>query len=240
MTPNTAMVLAAGRGERLRPLPDNAPKPLVAVAGKALLDHALDRLATAGVGCAVVNVWYQAERVERHLVGRERPTIVVSREDDLLDTGGGVAHALAELGGEPFYVVNADALWRDAGEGALERLATAWNEAAMDALLLLVATARAVGYEGVGDFHLGARGGLRRRRANETAPFVFAGVQILHRRLFDGCPKGAFSLNLLYDRAQAAGRLYGLVHEGDWLHVGTPAGLAEAERRLGAATEPID
>ena len=230
------MVLAAGRGDRLRPLTDTCPKPLVAVAGKALVDHALDRLAAAGVERAVVNAWYLAELVERHLTGRERPAIVVSREDELLDTGGGVARALDELGDAPFYVVNSDVVWRDAAAGALERLAAAWDDALCDALLLLVPAAGAAGYDGRGDFHLDPRGELRRRGAGETAPFAFAGVQMLHPRLFDGCPKGAFSLNLLYDRARVAGRLHGLVHDGDWLHVGTPTGLAEAERRLGAWT----
>ncbi len=233
--PNVAMVLAAGRGERLRPLIGELPKPLVQVAGKALIDHALDGLAAAGVARAVVNVWYRVEMVERHLTGRRRPAVVLSRESELLGTGGGVANALEALGGDAFYVVNSDVLWGDGAAGALERLAQGWDGTAMDALLLLVPIARAAGYEGGGDFHLGPTGGARRREADGTAPFVFAGVQILEPRLFRDCPRGAFSLVQLYDRAQRAGRLYGLVHDGDWLHVGTPAGLADAERRLGAA-----
>lgn len=235
MIPTTAMVLAAGRGERLRPLTDRLPKPLVAVAGKALIDHALDRLAAAGVARAVVNVWHLGEMIERHLAPRTRPAITISRERDLLDTGGGVANALGDLGADAFYVLNSDVLWRDAGEGALARLAAAWDAAAMDALLLVVPVARALGYEGRGDFHLDPGGGLRRRGSGARAPYVFTGVQMLHPGLFDGSPAGAFSLNLLYDRALAAGRLAGLAHAGDWLHLGSRAGLAEAERRLTAS-----
>ncbi|MFQ5783194.1 MAG: nucleotidyltransferase family protein [Alphaproteobacteria bacterium] len=235
MTPETAMVLAAGRGERLRPLTDARPKPLVEVAGKALIDHVLDRLAAAGVTRAVVNLWYMAGTIERHLADRRRPAIALSHESELLDTGGGVVNALGLLGDAPFYAVNSDVLWRDSGASALGRLAAVWDGGAMDALLLVVPVERAVGYEGRGDFERDPNGGLRRRGAAAHASYVFTGVQLLHPRLFRDAPAGPFSLNLVYDRALAAGRLRGLVHAGDWLHVGTLAGLAEAERRLGEA-----
>ena len=231
--PRRAMVLAAGRGERLRPLTDDTPKPLLEVGGKTLIDRALDSLAGAGVDVAIVNLWYRAESIERHLADRDRPCVAFSREDTLMDTGGGVAKALGRLGRRPFYAVNSDVVWFDSVEGALPRLAAAWDDDAMDALLLLVPAPRAVGYHGMGDFYLGPTGAVRRRGEREVAPFVFAGVQILHPRLFRGCPDGAFSLNLLYDRAIADGRLFGIVHDSEWLHIGTVQGLARAERRLG-------
>lgn len=223
-----AMVLAAGRGNRLRPLTDSLPKPLFEVGGKALIDHVLDRLAEAGVEQAVVNLWHLGALIEAHLAGRARPRIAYSHETQRLDTGGGVANALPLLGPDPFYVVNGKILWRDDGMGALVRLADAWDDAAMDALLLLVPVERAGGYGGAGDFFLGEGGAVARPEAGGAAPWVFTGIQILHPRLFEAAPAGPFSLNLLYDRAMAAGRLFGVVHDGGWLHVATPDGLAEA------------
>jgi MurNAc alpha-1-phosphate uridylyltransferase len=229
--PATAMVLAAGLGTRLRPITDRVPKPLVSVAGRSLIDRALDRLAAAGVRRAVVNLHYKADMIARHLGGRSDIEIVFSPEDSLLDTGGGVARALPLLD-ERFFVANSDIVWRDGKDAALGRLARAFDEERHDALLLLQRTTSAVGYDGPGDFILDQLGILRRRREHEVAPHLFAGVQILHRRLFDGAPAGAFSMNLLWDRAIAAGRCAGLVHDGDWFHVGTPSGLAAAEAQL--------
>ncbi len=234
MTPTVAMVLAAGRGERLRPLTDTTAKPLIEVGGKALIDHALDKLAEAGIELAVVNLWYRARSIERHLAGRVRPRIVFSREAQLMDTGGGVANALPRLGDEPFYVLGSDSLWRDGETAALERLAGGWDGAAMDALLLVQPMDKAAGFTGAGDFFIEARGRLRRRGAAASAPHAYMSIQIMHPRVFDGCPDGAFSNNLIWDRALASGRLHGLVHDGDWCHVGTPQGLAEAQRRLAA------
>jgi MurNAc alpha-1-phosphate uridylyltransferase len=237
MTPARAMVLAAGLGLRMRPITVTLPKPLIAVGGRTMLDRALDHLERAGVADAVVNVHYLPETIAEHLKTRMRPRIAISREDALLETGGGVANALPQLGAAPFYVVNADVVWRDGARPALLRLADSWDAARMDALLLLHPREAAVGYDGAGDFHLADDGRVRRRGAKETAPFVFTGVQILHPRLFAGAPSGAFSLNVLYDAAHARGRLFALAHDGDWLHIGTPAGLAEAEAVL-AAREP--
>ena len=208
-----AMVLAAGRGNRLRPQTDSLPKPLFEIGGKALIDHVLDRLDEAGVEQAVVNLSHLGALIESHLAGRETPRIAFSREPERLDTGGGVAQALPQLGDHPFYVVNGKLLWRDGETGALARLAQAWDDAAMDALLLVVPVARAI---------------AARPKPGETAPWLFAGIQILHPRLFDEAPAGRFSLNLLYDRAMAAGRLFGVVHEDGWHHVATPEGLAQA------------
>jgi MurNAc alpha-1-phosphate uridylyltransferase len=228
--PRTAMVLAAGRGERMRPLTDRLPKPLVAVAGKALIDHVLDRLAAAGVERAVVNVHYLAEQIERHLAARRRPAIVISDErTQLLDTGGGVAKALGALGPEPFFHVNSDTIWIDGVKPNLERLAEAFHPDRMDALLLLAPTASSIGYEGRGDFTMAADGRLRRRAEREIAPFVYAGAAVLRPGLFDGAPTGTFPLTALFDRAAAAGRLFGLRLEGVWMHVGTPDAIAKAE-----------
>ena len=231
--PKTAMVLAAGLGTRMRPLSDERPKSLLPVAGRAPLDRVLDRLAEAGVARAVVNLHYKAEMVRRHLAGRDRPGIVFSDETEaLLDTGGGVARALPLLGPGPLLVVNGISLWQDEAGDSLARLAGAFAPAAMDALLLLHPAASAVGYEGDGDFAMAGDGRLSRRPQGGRAPYVFIGVQMLRRELFDDVPAGAFSLNLLYDRAAAAGRLYGLEHRGRWLNLKTPAALAAAEQAL--------
>jgi len=230
--PRRAIVLAAGLGERMRPLTDTLPKPLLELHGQTLLDYILDRLDEAGVAEAVVNLFYLGDMIEAHLAGRARPRVAFSREAERLETGGGVRHALPLLGEDPFYVINGDIRWLDGRTPALLRLAEAWDPAQMDALLLLHPTAFAVGYEGAGDFVLGPDGRLRRRREREVAPFVFAGLQILHPRLFAETPEGPFSLNRIYDAAQEAERLWGLRHDGEWFHIGTPAGLAQVEAEL--------
>lgn len=225
----TAMVLAAGLGTRLRPLTDTVPKPLVPVAGQTLLDWALDRLADAGVGRAVVNLHHLGDKIEAHLEDRARPMIAFSREAERLETGGGIARALPMLGAGPFFAVNADVLWLNGPGDALGRLARHWDDETMDGLLLLHETVFAFGYDGDGDFFVDADGRLKRRPERELAPYLFTGVQILHPRLFKDAPAGMFSLNVLYDRAIEQGRLYGLIHDGEWFHVGTAEGLAEAE-----------
>lgn len=231
--PQRAMVLAAGLGLRMRPLTLERPKPLISVAGRPLLDHALDRLADAGVATAVVNTHYKGEMIAAHLAARTRPRIVLSPEATLLETGGGVRRALPHLGEAPIVVVNADILWLDGPTSALRRLARHWDPERMDALLLLMATARSIGYDGRGDFHMDPIGRIFRRAEREIAPFVFAGVQIVKPGLFgDGMPDGPFSANLVWDRAMEGGRLFGIAHDGAWFHVGTPDGLREAEELL--------
>ena len=229
---STAMVLAAGLGTRMKPLTERLPKPLVLVAGRTLLDRALDRLAEAGVETAVVNLHHLGDMIADHLKGREKPKIVLSREQERLETGGGVRNALPLLGGGPFFAVNADVLWLNGPYDALARLKSHWRDAEMDALLLLHETTVAFGYDGAGDFLADPAGKLARRPEREIAPYLFTGVQVLHPRLFRDCPEGAFSLNVLYDRAITAGRLHGIVHDGEWFHVGTPEGLAEAENYM--------
>lgn len=230
--PKTAMVLAAGLGTRLRPITDSLPKPLVRVAGRPLIDWVLDRLVAAGVARAVVNTHYRAEMIVEHLGRRRDIEILFSHEPEILETGGGIWKALPLLGRDPFLSVNAKILWLNGREDAIHRLAGAWDEAETDGVLLLQPTVTAVGYDGPGDFILGPDGRIRRRKELEVAPFLFSGLQILHPRLFAGAPDGFFSLNLLYDRAIEAGRLYGIRHDGDWYHVSTPRHLAEVEARL--------
>jgi MurNAc alpha-1-phosphate uridylyltransferase len=229
--PKTAMVLAAGLGTRLRPLTDTIPKPLVELGGRTLLDHAIDRLALVGVERVVVNIHYRAEQIAAALAGRTHPRIALSREEELLETGGGVARALPLLG-EIFFVVNSDVFWLDGRDSALARLAAAFDPERMDGVLLFQRTATAIGYEGSGDYFLDPLGIPRRRGEREIAPYLFAGVQLLHRRAFDGIAETRFSLNLVYDRAEAAGRLRAILHDGEWYHIGTPDGLDMTRARL--------
>jgi N-acetyl-alpha-D-muramate 1-phosphate uridylyltransferase len=234
--PRTAMVLAAGLGLRMRPLTDTMPKPLVAVAGKPLLDHVLDRLADAGVERAVVNIHYLGEQIEQHLKDRTRPAITISDERGLLlGTGGGVVKALPALGGAPFFHVNSDTLWIDSVKPNLTRLAEHFDPAEMDALLLLASTSGTTGYIGRGDFAMLPDGRLKKRSERDVVPFVYAGAAILAPALFKGAPEGEFSLTTLFDRAAEAGRLHGLRLEGLWMHVGTPDAIATAEKAIKAS-----
>jgi len=233
MKPQHAMVLAAGLGKRMRPLTDTLPKPLVRVAGRALIDHVFDRFAAIGMNEIVVNLHHHRPILEKHLKERRDLRFVLSPETELLETGGGVAKALSHLGSGPFFVSNADTLWFDGATPALARLAAAWDDDKMDALLLLQRTVGAHGYDGAGDFFMDPLGQATRRREELVAPFVFAGVQILHPRLFADAPQGKFSLNVLYDRAEAKGRLYGVSHDGLWFHVGTPESVTATEMELG-------
>jgi MurNAc alpha-1-phosphate uridylyltransferase len=237
MMPKSAIVLAAGLGTRMRPYNGHIPKPLVAVGGKSLIDYGLDRLADCGVERAVVNVHYLADAVERHLASRQHPQIVISDErSELLGTGGGIAKALSQLGDAPFFLINSDTLWLDGVKPNLGRLADAFDPATMDALLLLAPTAGSLGYSGRGDYTMLADGRLRRRGETEVAPFIYAGTSILSPALFADAPSGAFALTRLFDRAGAAGRLFGLRLEGVWMHVGTPEAVAAAELALAGTT----
>jgi N-acetyl-alpha-D-muramate 1-phosphate uridylyltransferase len=229
--PRRAMVLAAGLGTRLRPVTDTVPKPLVELNGRTLLDHAIDRLERAGVEYIVVNTHYLAAKIAEHLASRGHPQVDISEESELLDTGGGVAQALPSLG-ETFFVVNADVFWLDGMEPALHRLARTFDPERMDAVLLLQRTVSAVGYDGNGDYLLDPSGSPRRRGEHEVAPYLFAGIQLLHRRLFDGVTDRVFSLVRLFDRAEQVGRLRAIVHDGEWYHIGTPAGLEATRERL--------
>jgi len=235
--PETAMVLAAGLGQRMRPLANGLPKPLVRLRGRPLIDHVLDRIGEVGVARAVINVHYCAEQIVSHVAPRRRPVITVSDESAfLLDTGGGVRAALPYLGAAPFVIHNSDSVWIDRDNSNLHRLFAAWDGLRMDSLMLLAPTATSIGYAGAGDFSLDTGGRIERRIGDSRVPFVFTGVSVAHPRLFADSPEGAFSLNLLWDRAIAAGRLFGVVLDGAWMHIGDPATLGEAERLLDRGT----
>jgi MurNAc alpha-1-phosphate uridylyltransferase len=230
------MVLAAGLGTRMRPHNGAIPKPLVTVGGKSLIDYVLDRLAEAGVERAVVNVHHLADQIEQHLAGRKRPGIVISDErSQLLGTGGGVVKAMPELGGGPFFHVNSDTIWIDGVTPNLIRLASAFDPARMDALLLLAATATSIGYSGRGDFLMAPDGRLSRCGERDVVPFVYAGAAILTPAFFAGTKPGPSSMSPLFDRAIEAGRLFGLRLEGVWMHVGTPDAVKAAEEAIVAS-----
>jgi len=234
-TIESAMVMAAGLGKRMRPLTATRPKPLVRVAGKPLIDHSLDRIEAAGIGHVVVNVHYLADALEAHLTAQKRKfTVAISDErGQLLETGGGMVKALPLLTGDPILIVNSDNIWTDGPQDSIRDLARHWDDARMDALLLVIRQASATGHRGRGDFHMEGDGKLSRRKPGRIAPFVYTGIQLVSRRLLDGAPEGPFSTNILWDRAIAAGRLYGLSHMGQWFDVGTPAAIAPTEAALG-------
>ncbi|MGA2287100.1 nucleotidyltransferase family protein [Bradyrhizobium sp.] len=228
--PAKAMVLAAGLGVRMRPLTDTMPKPLVQVAGRALLDHVLDKLANAGVSEAVVNVHHLPDQIIAHTAARARPRVIISDErDQVLGTGGGVVKALPLLGQAPFFHVNADTLWIDGVRPNLARLAEAFDPARMDILLLMAPTTSSIGYSGLGDYAMLPDGALRKRREHQVVPFVYAGAAILSPLLFADAPAGEFSLTRMFDAANKQERLFGLRLDGVWMHVGTPEAVAAAE-----------
>ena len=229
---DTAMVLSAGLGKRMRPLTASQPKPLVRVAGKALIDHALDRLAEAGVAKAVVNVHYLADALEAHVLGRKMPKVAVSDERDLLlETGGGMVKALPLLP-DPFFAINSDNIWLDGPRNAFADLSDAWDPDKMDALLLLVPHRGAHNFRGKGDFHMAADGRLARRRSGGIAPFIYTGIQLVGHRLLREAPEGPFSTNILWTRAIDEGRLYGCAFTGQWFEVGNPQSIAPTEAAL--------
>ncbi len=229
---DTAMILAAGMGKRMRPLTASQPKPLVRVAGKPLIDHALDRLEDAGVAKAVVNVHYLADALEAHIVGRAAPAVTISDErKELLETGGGMLKALPRLP-DPFFSLNSDNIWLDGPSSAFHDLSNRWNPDEMDALLLVVPHARAVNFSGAGDFQMDPLGRLRRRISGRIAPFIYTGIQLVSHRLMREAPEGAFSTNLLWNRAIEEGRLFGASFTGQWFEVGTPEAIAPTEAAL--------
>ncbi len=233
--PETAIVLAAGLGTRMRPLTDKTPKPLLKVCDKTLIDYALDTLAATGVGKTVVNVHYLADQIENHLEDRISPEIIVSDErGELLDSGGGAKKALDWLGPKPFYLLNADSFWVNDQERNLAIMADVWDADKMDILLLVANHDQAVGFDGKGDFFMAPDGRLTRRGKRPSAPYIYAGAGIYSPKIIANGPDGAFSLNLLFDEAIKKGRFYAVPMKGLWLHVGTPAAIAQAEQAIAA------
>lgn len=238
MIGSRAMVLAAGLGTRMRPLTLQRPKPLIEVAGRSLLDRGVDALLRSGVTQMVVNKHYLPDQIQTWARARHDLQITVQDETGLLlDTGGGVARALPHLGDAPFFVLNSDSFWVEGPTPALQRLAALWDDDKMDCLLLLSGKSRLMGFDGPGDFEMDTNGRLSRRNS-DTAPEVYAGAYMVHPRLFADAPDGAFSMNVLWDRAIAGHRLYGMEHDSWWLHVGTPQAIGEAEDRLAALGAP--
>ena len=229
---DAAMVLAAGLGKRMRPLTARQPKPMVRVAGKPLIDHALDRLAEAGIAKALVNVHYLADALQAHVRNRKNPEVVISDEREmLLETGGGMVRAADQLP-DPFFCLNSDNIWLDGPIDAFAELSQVWDAERMDALLLLVPHKRAANFRGKGDFHMTPSGQLTRRRPGRVAPFIFTGIQIVAKRLLRDAPEGPFSTNILWDRAIEEGRLFGHAFSGMWYEVGTPQSIAPTEAAL--------
>ena len=229
---DTAMVLAAGLGKRMRPLTASQPKPLVRVAGKPLVDHALDRLAEAGVARAVVNVHYLGDALEAHVLERAAPKVTISDErEQLLETGGGMVRAQGLLP-DPFFCINSDNIWLDGPRDAFHDLSQAWDAERMDALLMLVPHCGAHNFRGKGDFHMDTRGRVTRRRSGRIAPFIFTGIQLVSHRMLRDAPEGPFSTNVLWDRAIEEGRLFGAAFTGQWFEVGTPEAIAPTEAAL--------
>ena len=232
---DTAMLMAAGLGKRMRPLTATMPKPLVRVAGRPLIDRALDRLEEAGVAKAVVNVHYLADAIEAHLGARQRqPAIAFSDErEHLLETGGGMVKAATDgLLPDPFFACNADSVWLDGPRNAFADLTARWDPERMDALLLVVTHARAYNFDGSGDFYMDGSGQLRRKLPGRIAPFIYTGIQLVSQRLLRDAPEGKFSTNILWDRAIAEGRLFGVAFTGQWYEVGTPAHIRPTEEAL--------
>lgn len=231
---DTAMLMAAGLGKRMRPLTATRPKPLVRVAGKPLMDHALDRMQAGGIRRVVVNVHYLADTVEAHLRSRRNGMehVVSDERAKLLETGGGLVKAKPLLGDQPFFCVNSDNIWVDGPIETFAMMRRMWDPARMDALLLLVPLSRATCHGGQGDFHMDAMGRLSRRKQAHVAPFVFTGIQLMKPDLITDPPADVFSTNVFWNRAIASGRLYGVAHQGLWFDVGTPAAIPVVEAML--------
>lgn len=234
MKVETAMVMAAGLGTRMRPLTDHVPKPLVEVAGKPLIEYALDKLRLAGVEKAVVNVHYLPEQVEDYVAEcvTDLDITISDERAQLLETGGGLVQALPLIAGDPFFCINSDAIWTDGEVDGLTRLAQAWDKKAMDGLLLLVPRERAFSHGGSGDFFIDDKGRPVRRGSAAHAPFVYTGIQLLSHAFLNDAPSGPFSTNILWDRAIAEGRLFALEHQGDWFDIGSAAAIAPTEEAL--------
>ncbi|MCP9223463.1 nucleotidyltransferase family protein [Erythrobacter sp. LQ02-29] len=229
---DTAMVMAAGLGKRMRPLTAAQPKPLVRVAGKSLIDHGLDRLAEAGVARAVVNVHYLADALEAHFRARRTPEVLISDErEELLETGGGMVKAQGLLP-DPFFCLNSDNIWLDGPVNAFAELSRRWDPELMDALLLVVPHSRAMNFKGAGDFHLDPRGKISLRRPGRIAPFIYTGIQIVSHRLLRDAPEGRFGTMHLWQRAIEEERLFGLPFNGLWFEVGTPDAIRPTEEVL--------
>ena len=223
------MVLAAGYGTRLKPLTDRMPKPLIPVAGKPMIEYALDRLRKHGIEEVIINVSHLKEQLGVYLSQCRDLTIRLSEEAEPLETGGGLKKALPLLGNDAFFYINSDIIWLDEGETALDRLSRHWDEARMDFLLLAQPQARAVGYD-KGEDHLFVRRDNTLEWNEQEAPYIIASVGIIHPRVLAGAPGGKFSVKVLWLQALSRNRLFCLPHRGRWFQTGTVADIAKAEQ----------
>ena len=230
------MILAAGRGKRMLHLTDDKPKPLVSILGRTLLDRVIDHAVKANINDIVINTCYKGNMIEKALKDRLEVNIQFSREEEALETGGGVLNALPLLlpkGKNGFFVANADPLWVDKTTSIFEQLRQKWTPNDTDILLALIPKNQAFGALHHGDYFLNVDGQLRRKtKTDPDAPYFFTGIQMLHPRIFNGVSAGIFSLVSLYDRAQQTGRLKAVIYDGDWYHVGTPEAVLATEERL--------
>lgn len=237
-TPDRAFILAAGRGNRLRPHTDTLPKPLVPVAGQPIIDYVIDGVTGAGVTDVTVNLHYMADKLERHLRGKSVPRFTLTHEEVLLDTGGGIKNGLSSMGDGPFYIVSGDSFWADGPSGnTLRRMAAAWDPAQMDLLLMLQPLSRLHTDHAVGDYDMQSDGRIVRSK-NQTGAYMWTSIRVCDKRLFDNTPDGPFSFLTLMDRAESRGRLYGMVHDGEWYHITTPDDLVQIDTELTKGRAP--
>jgi N-acetyl-alpha-D-muramate 1-phosphate uridylyltransferase len=232
-----AMVLAAGYGTRLKPMTDRVPKPLVPVAGKPMIEYALDKLRAYGIEEVVINVSHLKEQLIAYVSKCQGMIIQVSEEAEPLETGGGLKRALPLLGGDPFITINSDIIWEDGRESALDRLTACWDDMKMDVLLLSQSKAGAVGHD-KGEDHLFIQPGNTIGWKDAEAPYIIAGIGILHPRVFLDAPSGKFSVKLLWQRAMSRRRLACLPHHGRWFQTGTAEDVRKAEKQLLLTREP--
>ncbi|MEM6780859.1 MAG: nucleotidyltransferase family protein [Pseudomonadota bacterium] len=231
--PETAFILAAGKGTRMQPLTDTIPKPMVPLSGKPLIDHTIDALVRDDVRQIVVNLHHFGNKLENHLSARSDAKIIFSKESTLMDTGGGVRKAARKLGDDPFYIINGDAFWTEGpGQTALQRLADAWNPDTMDILILLQKTDEMVLTHGTGDYDIDGNGKAI-RALSKTGQYMFTSIRIMKPEILRGTSEDPFSYLDLLDKAEKEGRLYALVHEGEWHHISTPDDLNRVNAALG-------
>jgi MurNAc alpha-1-phosphate uridylyltransferase len=230
--PNSAMILAAGRGTRMLPLTERIPKPMLVISGMTVLDMAIDHLFEAGVGRVVINASHLASKIENHINQRNDKRLIINREEQPLETGGGVKKALPHLGTGAFYVINGDSVWMAGMKCPLLRLAESWDPKTMDVLLMVAPLSNVASFEGLGDFTMTQLGKLSRRKEKTVAPFVYMGISIINPDVLSEAPRGSFSLNWVYDRAIESDRLHGIVHDGLWYHISTPSDLELARNRF--------
>ena len=231
------MVLAAGYGVRLKPLTDTLPKPLVPVAGRPMIEYALDKLRAYGIEEVVVNVSHLKGLLTAYFAGPQGFKVRISEEPEPLETGGGLKKALPLLGSGPVFTINSDILWLDKGESALERLARAWDDSAMDFLLLVQPKAKAVGHD-KGEDHLFVHRDNTPEWSEPDAPYIIAGLGVLHPRILARAPEGKFSIKALWHEALNKGRLACLPHHGRWFQTGTIEDIRKTEAALKAEKNP--